>query len=146
MKNDNLMNRRNTEMDTNMNSKQSDVVVIGGGLAGLAAASYLARAGRRVTLFEKSANVGGRAISQERNGFHFNLGAHALQMDSQATKVLDELGVPYTGGKPGKIWAVCDGNLDTLPTGPMSLLRTGLLSPAAKWEAARLLVGMQSTE
>lgn len=38
-----------------------DVVIVGGGMAGLAAAAYLARAGKTVTLFEKAVNLGGRA-------------------------------------------------------------------------------------
>src|SRR2546426_5368976 len=38
--------------------------VIGSGLAGLAAATYLARAGRAVTLFEKAGVVGGLAVTK----------------------------------------------------------------------------------
>ncbi len=121
-----------------------DVVVVGGGLAGLAVATYLARAGRKVTLFEKSSHIGGRAITQERGGFYFNLGAHALHADSQATKVLNELGVRYSGGKPGPIWAVQDDKLHLFPSGPLSLLRTSLLDPASKWEVGRLLFALQS--
>jgi phytoene dehydrogenase-like protein len=56
----------------------SDVVVVGGGLGGLAAATYLARSGRTVTLFEKSRALGGRAMTQANGDFRFNLGPHAL--------------------------------------------------------------------
>ena len=44
----------------------TDVAIIGGGLAGLSAATYLARAGMEVTLFEKSNRLGGRAATQSR--------------------------------------------------------------------------------
>lgn len=40
-----------------------DDVIIGGGHNGLTAAAYLARAGRRVLLLERSSNVGGAAVS-----------------------------------------------------------------------------------
>jgi uncharacterized protein with NAD-binding domain and iron-sulfur cluster len=46
----------------------TDVVVIGGGMAGLSTACYLARAGVPVTLFEKAANLGGRAATQNHDG------------------------------------------------------------------------------
>jgi phytoene dehydrogenase-like protein len=40
----------------------ADVIVIGGGLAGLTTAALLARAGKSVTLFEQSSSeIGGRA-------------------------------------------------------------------------------------
>src|SRR5215510_9199481 len=57
---------------------RSNVAVIGGGLAGLTAANFLARAGFQVTLFEKSGAIGGRARTDVEQGFHFNLGPHAL--------------------------------------------------------------------
>lgn len=40
----------------------TDVAIIGGGLAGLSAATYLARAGMEVTLFEKSNRLGGARL------------------------------------------------------------------------------------
>ena len=41
--------------------KNVDVTVIGGGVGGLAAATYLARGGRSVVLCEKASALGGRA-------------------------------------------------------------------------------------
>ncbi|HBP18082.1 MAG TPA: hypothetical protein DEA08_09860 [Planctomycetes bacterium] len=41
-----------------------DTIVIGGGLAGLAAATWLGRAGQRVLLVERGRELGGRARSQ----------------------------------------------------------------------------------
>ncbi|NJN54449.1 MAG: NAD(P)-binding protein, partial [Anaerolineae bacterium] len=74
--------------------------VIGGGLAGLTAAATLARAGKQVLLLEKAQQLGGRAISQQRGDFTFNLGPHALYVGGGASDVLAELGVPWTGHKP----------------------------------------------
>ena len=52
----------------------SSVVVIGGGIAGLATSALLARDGYNVTLLEKHADVGGRAGSWAKDGFRFDTG------------------------------------------------------------------------
>ncbi|MCM3780091.1 phytoene desaturase family protein [Microbacterium hydrocarbonoxydans] len=52
----------------------SRVAVIGGGVAGLAAAGLLARDGHEVTVFEKNSRIGGRAGTIERDGFRFDSG------------------------------------------------------------------------
>ncbi len=78
----------------------ADVLIVGGGLAGLTAATFLARAGRRVRLFERSRRSGGRAITDVRKGFAFNLGPHALYNAGPAASVLHELGIEPSGGVP----------------------------------------------
>ena len=51
------------------------VVVIGGGIAGLATAALLASRGNEVDLLEKNDELGGRVGSTERDGFRFDTGA-----------------------------------------------------------------------
>jgi phytoene desaturase len=54
--------------------KSKQVIVIGAGFSGLAAASLMAKAGYRVTLLEKNEQPGGRARVWEQDGFRFDMG------------------------------------------------------------------------
>lgn len=56
------------------------VAVIGGGLAGLAAAARLAGAGVAVTVFEQNEEVGGKAGELTCDGFRFDTGPSLLTM------------------------------------------------------------------
>jgi len=56
----------------------TDVVVAGGGLAGLVTARRLAKAGEDVTLFEREPEVGGRVRSHREDGFTFDRGFQVL--------------------------------------------------------------------
>src|SRR4051812_45778197 len=51
------------------------VVIIGAGPGGLAAAMLLAHAGLSVRVLETQAHVGGRTSTHEMDGFRFDLGA-----------------------------------------------------------------------
>jgi phytoene dehydrogenase-like protein len=125
-----------------------EVAVVGGGLAGLASATYLAQAGRRVTVYEKARAVGGRAVTTALGEFRFNLGPHALYVGGEGRAVLKDLGVAVRGGRPpaSGAFAIQGGRLDTLPAGPISLVTTGLLSVAGKIEVARILAALPKTD
>src|SRR4051794_2397162 len=56
----------------------ADLVVLGGGPAGLAAAWLTARAGHRVVLLERGAQPGGLAASFTLDGVRVDLGSHRL--------------------------------------------------------------------
>lgn len=97
-------------------NNHADIIVAGGGLAGLVAATVAARAGARVTLFERSRAPGGRARSVEEDGFTLNFGPHALYHAGAGRRVLDALGVPWQGGHPDTSgWLVRDGRLGRMP-------------------------------
>lgn len=71
-----------------------DVVIIGAGIGGLVCGCYLAKAGMKVLIVEKNANVGGYCSSFKRKGFTFDVGTHALgafRKKGQLKKVYDEL-------------------------------------------------------
>lgn len=114
--------------------KQADVVIVGAGLAGLSAACYLAQAGVGVTVFEKSAELGGRAVSQVQNGFIFNRGIHALYTGGAASDVLRELGIAYRAHSPQALSVLRAGKLHLAPVSALTLLRTHALSFADKLE------------
>ena len=50
------------------------VHIIGSGFSSLAASCYLAKAGYKVTVFEKNETIGGRARQLKKNGFTFDIG------------------------------------------------------------------------
>jgi phytoene desaturase len=58
----------------------ADVVVIGGGVGGLAAAIRLGAAGHPVTLLERNGNLGGKLAVRDRDGFHFDVGPSLLTL------------------------------------------------------------------
>ena len=117
------------------------VIVVGGGLAGLAAATYLARDGQAVTLYEKADYTGGRATTHQEGEFYFNQGPHALYLGGPASQVLDELGVAYKGHKPvlNRALAIDQGRLFGLPLGARTMLTTKLLDLGGKGELIRFL-------
>lgn len=120
---------------------KKNVIVVGGGIAGLAAAIYLARGGCAVTLFERRRLLGGRAMTHLRHGYRFNLGAHAFYRHGIGASVCRELGIPVRGGLvKAKAIALANGSEPRLPTGIGSLLTTSLLSLRGKAQLARVLL------
>jgi len=118
-----------------------NVIVIGGGIAGLAASIYLARGGRRVTVFERRPHLGGRAVTHLRRGYRFNLGPHAFYRGGPGWQVCRELGVPVRGGIPdGSGVAMLGGDRYRFPGSFLKLLTTNLLPLAARFEAAKLFL------
>ena len=125
---------------------QTGVAVVGGGMAGLTAACYLARAGTDVTVFEKAPEPGGRAATREREGFLFNRGGHALYTGGAASDVLAELGVSYGHGTPKDTFVLRGGEISAFPADPIGLLRLDFLGPADKLALVRFLVKVARTK
>lgn len=126
------------------NEYRGEVVVIGGGVAGLAASALIARNGNKVRLFEQSHLLGGRAQTKEHDGFYLNLGPHALYRGGRGMQVLRELGFEPRGKVPSVsgAFATKSGVKHTFPAGAVSLLTTSLFGLPAKLEAARFLASI----
>ncbi len=69
------------------------VIVTGGGMAGLTAAAYLVQAGHKVLLFEKEAAVGGLVNSFHYKGFVFDGGIRAVENSGIVLPMLRQLGI-----------------------------------------------------
>jgi len=116
-------------------------IVIGGGLAGLTAANALAQPGQKVTLFEQSQHLGGRAITRQEDGFALNLGPHALYCGGPATRAFREWNIPFDGHPPAQSRGhlVYRGKKYPLITNTATLLKSPLFGFAEKLETGNLL-------
>jgi phytoene dehydrogenase-like protein len=131
-----------------MNGKpaQTEVAVVGGGIAGLTSACFLARGGGEVTLFERASYLGGRAATKESGGFLFNRGIHALYTGGAASRAFEELGVSYGHGTPKETFVLDGKELRPFPTSPLQFLRTDLLGAGDKVALFRFLAALARTK
>ena len=127
-----------------MNTPAIEVVIVGGGLSGLTAAAQLGRFGISSVLFDDATEIGGRAKTECRDGFHVNYGPHRLYERGAAVKALRALGVAIDAAPrgPNGGFAVWRGRKYTLPVGFCSLLTTALVGARAKREVASLFTSL----
>ena len=76
-----------------MAEKRYHTVVVGGGMAGLTSAAFLAKEGKSVLLIEKNHECGGLVNSFSRDGFQFEAGIRALENAGIIFPMLKELGI-----------------------------------------------------
>src|SRR5215470_7754640 len=127
---------------------QYAVVDGGGGLSGLTAAVQLGRMRVPTVLFDDADEIGGRARTDCREGFHMNVGPHRLYERGAAVSGLRALGVSLDSAPRGPSggFAIWRGEKHTLPVGYCSLLTTGLIGLSAKREIARLLAAVPAVD
>lgn len=120
-----------------------DVVVVGGGLAGLAAGATVAAGGASAVVVEAH-QPGGRARTVTREGFVFNLGAHALYRGGPGFSMLGSLGVHPTGAPPPlrRYRLLIGDELHAMPVGLQSLVATTALGARSKAQLGRVLAGL----
>ena len=70
-----------------------DAIIVGGGITGLTAAAYLAKAGRSVLLCEKEQKCGGLVNTFERDGFVYDGGIRAFENSGVLFPMLRQLGI-----------------------------------------------------
>jgi len=121
---------------------QSDYLVVGAGVSGLAVAHDLAVAGKDVRLLERDSEVGGCAQSVSIGGFLFEKGPfNLLVRDPLFEELVDQVSdcvkvVTYSeAAKRREI--VLNGKREPLPQSLMGAIKTPLLSP---WGKLRLLL------
>jgi len=72
--------------------KNKQIVIIGAGFGGLAAAALLAKEGYKVTVLEKNEQPGGRASTLQAEGFRFDMGPSWYMMPDVFEKFFAEFG------------------------------------------------------
>ncbi|NPV00648.1 MAG: NAD(P)/FAD-dependent oxidoreductase [Brevinematales bacterium] len=74
-------------------SSYSDILIVGGGIAGLTAAAFLSKAGLKIELCEKEKTTGGLVNSFNHNGFVFDGGIRSIENSGIVFPMLKQLGI-----------------------------------------------------
>ncbi|MDO8794292.1 MAG: protoporphyrinogen oxidase [Vicinamibacterales bacterium] len=121
-----------------------DAIIVGGGIAGLAAAYELNRRGASFVVLERASRPGGVIVSEELDGFTIDAGPDSLLIQkSDGIKLCQELGLgdrlvstlpPRLGfiQRRGKLYSLPAASVLGIPTRIGPFVRTGLFSWRAK--------------
>lgn len=128
---------------------KSDVVIIGGGLAGLTTGALLAKQGVRATVLERGNQPGGRAYTYEEKGFTLNYGPHAMFRPSSGylADVWRRLGrQPLAYGLPDatKSYWVLGDRFASMGAKPHQLLTSNLFSVTNRMRMAQIMLALRS--
>ncbi|MEZ5820422.1 MAG: phytoene desaturase family protein [Bradyrhizobium sp.] len=137
-----------------MTQQRVDAVVIGAGAGGLCAAARLAHGGLRTLVLDDHDRIGGRASTEEIDGFKVNIGAIAIEFGGVFEETCRTVGAPLDIRTPEPAASFfIDGKMVDVSRGGWSLLLGQLTKQAArileKFADARsgnLPDGRQSTE
>lgn len=129
-------------MASSSTARPLDVVVVGAGISGLAAAFRLVRAGMRVAVLEASPRPGGALVTAETAGFRFELGPNTvLESDPSLPALIRDCGLEgerlVAAPASRRRWVWHGGRLRELPAGPLGFLLSPLFPPAAKLRLLR---------
>lgn len=75
--------------------KNKKVIIVGGGLGGLAAAARLSRLSFEVSIFDNNPRVGGKLNYFEEAGFKFDTGPHLITMPEVFQELFQDLGYDW---------------------------------------------------
>jgi oxygen-dependent protoporphyrinogen oxidase len=112
------------------------VVIIGGGISGLACAARLKQRGVPFFLFEKSAQFGGVIHTDAADGFLFEFGPQGVLLTPDLRELAEVAGLAgdLLQANPRAPRFICkDGRLVRAPLAPPSLLTSPLLHASTKW-------------
>src|SRR5659263_222127 len=94
-------------------SELYDLIVVGGGINGLTAAAYMARAGKKVLVIERRWETGGAVMTDEESGCRINTHAiYMMMMDvapAYADLKLSDFGCTYITPQPSVSLLLKDG-------------------------------------
>lgn len=118
-------------------SANYDVIVVGAGISGLAAAYALHQRGARVLVLEARAAPGGSIRSEQSDGFVVENGPNTVvSRDALLWQHFTELGIEQdrvtADRSSGKRYIVLHGKPTLIPTSPPALVQSNLLSLRAK--------------
>ena len=133
---------------------RADAVVIGAGAGGLCAAARLCHAGLHTIVVEDRDRIGGRASTEEIDGFKVNIGAIAIELGGVFEETFNTVGaaLDIRTPEPASSFFI-DGKLIDVGRGGWSLLlgqltkqASRILEKFADARAGNLPDGRQSTE
>ena len=133
---------------------RADAVVIGAGAGGLCAAARLCHAGLHTIVVEDRDRIGGRASTEEIDGFKVNIGAIAIELGGVFEETFNAVGaaLDIRTPEPASSFFI-DGKLIDVGRGGWSLLlgqltkqASRILEKFADARAGNLPDGRQSTE